>query len=486
MPKTLFNRDELRNKIYGCWMGKSIGGTLGMPYEGSTDIHDIKGYTNVSGEPAPNDDLDLQLVWLKAVQDHGAKNVNNRLLGEYWLSYVPAQWNEYGICKGNMRAGLEPPISGEYHNEQWKHSNGAWIRTEIWACLAPGCPDVAIKYAYADGSVDHGNTGEGTFAAIFMAAMQSAAFVESDYSKLIEIGLSKIPTDCRVARSVKIVLDAYAKGKTWQQAREMVVQDSKDLGWFQAPGNIGFTILGLVYGEGDFGRSICLAANCGDDTDCTAGTLAATMGIVMGRDAIPAEWSEPVGDRIITIACDTASFQPAGTLTELTDQVMEQIPAFLIANKAPVELTSGPNDLSSLDKNALSRDHVSRELCSRPPFSVIYDFVHTSVMLDYGKEPEIRAGEPFELKVTLTSHFMDCRHVNLFWRLPEGWTVTPSNPTHATNWFCHFRDCQFNPVEVKVQITADKVGMDTRGVLEVRADARHTAGLVPIVFLAGS
>ncbi len=480
-----FNRDELRNKIYGCWMGKSIGGTLGMPFEGSTELRDITGYTNPSGEPAPNDDLDLQLVWLKAVQEHGAQKVDNRLLGEYWLSYIPAQWNEYGICKGNMRAGLEPPISGEYHNEQWKHSNGAWIRTEIWACLAPGCPDIAIKYAYADGSVDHGS-GEGTYAAIFMAAIQSAAFVENDYNKLIEIGLSKIPADCRVARGVKIVLDAYAKGKTWKEARELVVEDSKDLGWFQAPGNIAFTIIGMVYGEGDFGRSICIATGCGDDTDCTAGTLAATMGIILGRDGIPVEWVEPIGERIITMACDRASFPPPETLTDLTDQVMEQIPAFLTGNRAPVKVVCGPSDLTDLPNHNMMGTNVSQELCSRPPYAVVHEFVHTTVVLDYGKEPEIKAGEPFEMRVLLISHFIECRHVDLFWRLPEGWNVTPSNPTHATNWCSHLASGSFyNPVDVRVQITADKVGLDTRGVLEVRANGRHTVGLVPLVFLAG-
>jgi ADP-ribosylglycohydrolase len=26
--------DTLESKIYGCWMGKSIGGTLGLPVEG--------------------------------------------------------------------------------------------------------------------------------------------------------------------------------------------------------------------------------------------------------------------------------------------------------------------------------------------------------------------------------------------------------------------------------------------------------------------
>lgn len=54
----------------------------------------------------------------------------------------------------------------------------------------------------------------------------------------------------------------------------MLVKDSEDLGWFQAPANVGFVTLGLLYGEGDFKRSLILAVDCGDDTDCTGATLA--------------------------------------------------------------------------------------------------------------------------------------------------------------------------------------------------------------------
>jgi hypothetical protein len=93
-----------------------------------------------------------------------------------------------------MKAGLPPPLSGDYNNA-WKHSNGAWIRSEIWACCTPGRPDLATKYAYYNAWVDHG-TGEGAYAEIFTATVESAAFVEKDREKLIAIGLSCLPGDC--------------------------------------------------------------------------------------------------------------------------------------------------------------------------------------------------------------------------------------------------------------------------------------------------
>ena len=175
------NKQELRDKILACWIGKNIGGTLGGPYEGKREVFDIKGFTTEPGNPLPNDDLDLQMVWLKAMEENGPFKLNERILAEYWMEYIPPYWNEYGIGKGNMSIGLVPPICGEYQND-YKHSNGAWIRTEVWATLFPGLVDEAIKFAYYDACIDHGQ-GEGTYATIFIAAMESAAVLISDSIK---------------------------------------------------------------------------------------------------------------------------------------------------------------------------------------------------------------------------------------------------------------------------------------------------------------
>ena len=247
---SFINRGEYRDKVLGCWTGKNIGGTLGAPMEGKREIFDVTFYTqDLKGNPAPNDDLDLQLVWLKAIEDHGIYNVNERLLGEYWMAHITGPWNEYGVAKFNLANGLFPPLSGFCNNDVWKNSNGAWIRSEIWACLFPGEPDEAAPFAWCDSCVDHAD--DGIYAEIFTAVLESAAFVENDLRKLIDCAFARIPADCRIARSVKIVLDAFDAGEDWKTARNRVVADSADLGWFQAPANVAFTILGLLYGGAD-------------------------------------------------------------------------------------------------------------------------------------------------------------------------------------------------------------------------------------------
>ena len=158
---------EYLDKMRGCWNGKNIGGTLGTPFEGMRGLFDIQYYSQPLDKPLPNDDLDLQLVWLNAVEKYG-RNINRELLGEYWLSFIYPDCAEYGAGKNNLRAGLVPPLSG-YVGNHYRNSNGSWILTEIWACLCPGHPELAVKYAYEDAIIDH--SYEGVYAAVFLAAI---------------------------------------------------------------------------------------------------------------------------------------------------------------------------------------------------------------------------------------------------------------------------------------------------------------------------
>ena len=71
MPAITIGRQEYRDKVYACWLGKNIGGTLGGPWECRKHTHALTFYDPVPQKAAPNDDLDLQLVWLKMLEDTG-------------------------------------------------------------------------------------------------------------------------------------------------------------------------------------------------------------------------------------------------------------------------------------------------------------------------------------------------------------------------------------------------------------------------------
>lgn len=475
----VFNKNTIKDKIYACWLGKNIGGTMGTPFEGRTELNDIQGFSTPENVVLANDDLDLQLVWLRAIEDYGPYSLNEQILGEYWVSYIPPHWNEYGIGKNNMRAGLLPPMSGEYNNP-WKHSNGAWIRTEVWACMAPGCPDIAIKYARMDASVDHG-AGEGTYAAIFVAAIEAAAFVVHDLRALIDIGLSKIPADCRMARSINLLLDCYDKGIDWKETRRILVEDSADLGWFQAPANVAFSMLGLLYGEGDFKKSMILAINCGDDTDCTGATLGSIFGILNGTAGIPEDWKKHIGDNIVSIAIDRGSLWglPA-TCTQLTDRVYNMIPVMLKANNAAAYL--GDEDrFDDADIARFKDPSVARGLVAIPGMSYTTDFIWGDCRVIFPDGPDIAPEKSVNVKLVITNKNAGPKHINLKWHLPEGFTVS----NVRRDYVLQSGSLYTKPVlEIDAVITAgSEVEACNRVICEITSAGRPTAGLAQIVLL---
>ncbi len=56
----------------------------------------------------------------------------------------------------------------------------------------------------------------------------------------------------------------------------------------------------LLYGEGDFGKSICLAVQTGFDTDCNGATVGSVFGMMGGTEAIGACWKDPLQDTLHT------------------------------------------------------------------------------------------------------------------------------------------------------------------------------------------
>lgn len=484
-----FNREKIRDKIYACWIGKNIGGTMGGPYEHCRELLDIKGFSTPKGEPLPNDDLDLQIVWLRALNDWGSQAINSKILSQYWTNYIGPHWNEYGVCKANMRAGILPPMSGTLYNEEWTHSNGAWIRTEIWACTHPGCPEKAVRLAFEDACVDHG-FGEGTYAAIFVAAMESAAFVFNDLDVLIKIGLSKIPADCRVARSVNMVLDGYKKGMDWRDLRNAIVEDSKDLGWFQAPANIAYVILGLLYGEGDFKQSMIYAVNCGDDTDCTAATLGALLGIMHGMSIIPEDWKEHIGDQIKTISIVLGFGAFPQTCTELTDLVMQQIPMcaqqkheYLEPWHEDIELIDGEDNFGSIDPESYCGDEFVRKMFNRSKYSFTMENAFAEALIEFDCEPVISKNGTIECKITVNQNHNFARqdHYDLYWYLPEGWSVEGRCHVYANEYFSNFTDHASTVITIRA---GENVAPNNRIILEVRNPDHPVPILVPITIFA--
>lgn len=504
-----------RDKIMGCWTGKNIGGVLGAPFEGRRQINHVDWYTqDLRGNPPPNDDLDLQLVWLNAVEEYG-RAVDASLLGEYWLTYIIPDWVEYGAGKNNLRMGLVPPLSGVLDN-RYRDSCGCFIRSELWACLAPGRPELAVRYAYEDAIVDH--AGDGMFGELFWAAVQSAAFVESDRQRLTDIGLSYIPASCGVAVAVRTAIHSYESGRTFEQARADVltavpgsfgIQNSRmdeypadvpaGAPGYDAPSNIGIAMIGWLYGEGDFGRSLCIAVNCGEDTDCTSATLGATLGIILGRKGIPARWAEPTGDVITTCCINTLNggIDIPKTVPELTDRILRLAPFFL--GRHICDLFAGPDGytVDALEGGSLfcpagdayqkgmngggkPRDPAVREL-ARSPYIVRQNFATFRTELDYLGDPYIRINEPKKIRLTVCDRRNNQNHqwLTIRWYTPDGVQVLPGREcsfflqtTFRDDFQAEFDIVAAAPTGSRVELLAD-----------ISVNGRHTDGVVKVILI---
>ena len=392
-----------KDKIYGGWMGKNIGGTLGGPLEGRKELMSYDFYPRLGELPLPSDDLDLQLVWLHALETYGPR-LSAVELAEQWKEHVFFPYDEYGYALTNMRRGMSPPVSGWFSNP-FTDCMGSPIRSEIWAMIAPGQPQLAAYYAYQDAITDHAG-GEGVYGEMFFAAMESAAFVEDDPQRLLQAGLSVIPSECRTARAVKDTMRWHAEGLDWITAREKIIETCGHINFTDAPQNIAFTVLGLLYGE-DFGDAICKAVNCGYDTDCTGATLGAILGIVLGAASLPKKWIAPIGDAIV-VSPPVKGFPAPKTVAELTERTMrvgEETAAFWKDKPIPE-----PSVLWR-EKPFQNRFYLPSRLS--PSLEVV---------VDYGKQgPAALPGKKKELAITITNHASVRWSGSLRFDLPCGW-----------------------------------------------------------------
>lgn len=306
-----------RRQIWACWLGKSIGGTLGLPAEGKMERLNFTFYDPVPTVAPPNDDLELQLVWLHLVENAGS-SLTRSDFARAWLDHIHYMWDEYGRCRWNLRRGVPLPSIGTFENP-FHAGMGSPIRSEIWACLFPGDPDSAASYAALDASLDHGT--EGIAGEVFFAVLQSMAAAGESLTSAVVCALRYIPRDSETAQAVEFVLQNYrSETVEWDCWRELLVRHGSE-NFTHAPLNVALTLWALLHGEGNFEKSVLLAVNAGYDTDCTAATVGATLGLLLGPEGIPARWIDPIGESIF-IGPGITGISAPQTLSELTDRLI--------------------------------------------------------------------------------------------------------------------------------------------------------------------
>ncbi|MDX9972699.1 MAG: ADP-ribosylglycohydrolase family protein [FCB group bacterium] len=330
------------DKVNGAWSGKLIGLIAGQPTEGfgkeeierratAVNSYPLNGYMppnfdtphkgflagNFTCSP-PNDDSDLMLTSFLTLRERGV-DFTPKDLAEMWVKYVPGACTAELIALENFRKGIWPPESAVVDNP-YQEMIGAQMRGDIWGMIAPGMPTVAAEYATRDASITH--TGNGIYGEQYIAAAVSLAFVEKDPRKIIEGALQVIPADSAYAQAIRDAIAYHDANPDWQDAwkeldkkwgflpngkRDAPFADARyntnqapylwaDIKWVYADVNGAAIVLAMLYGEGDFSKSVNLAVMLGYDNDCNAGTVAAILGAMNGAGAIPESWIGPLND----------------------------------------------------------------------------------------------------------------------------------------------------------------------------------------------
>lgn len=341
---------EYYDKVYGCWIGKCIGGNIGADVENNKYLMDLDESEIFPEQIPPNDDLDLQILWLQVLETKGI-HLTSKDLAEAWEKYCWYPFNEYGYFLHNFERNIDPPVSGWYNNQFFSQSMGSPIRSEIWGLIAVGNPPLAMEYAYRDATLDHDS--ESVWAEQMLSAIEAQAFFETDINQLINFGLEKIPETSILKHCIEFVRAEHARGISWQETRQNMLKQFGDPDASKAVQNLAITMLSLLYGEHDFGKTQLIALNCGYDTDCTCATAGAVLGIIDGARSIPEEWKRQAKDtfvigidvkrptdRISDLATDTCRIGIAISREINPEIVIEGVPAELDVDRIPTLLSS--------------------------------------------------------------------------------------------------------------------------------------------------
>ena len=310
--------DNYMEKLYAGWLGKLIGVRFGAPIEGWSYEQIEKTYGEVEDylvdyrEFAADDDSNGPMFFLRALEDYGL-NATAEEMGLTWLNYAPYEhgfywWGGYGNSTEhtaylNLRSGIPAPRSGsvEQNGAAVAEQIGGQIFIDTWGLVNPAAPERAADYARRAASVSHG--GNGVYGGMFVAACISAAFCETEIGTVLRKGLSVIPEDCEYRRVAEDLIAYHqAHPENWREAFAYV---KANYGYDRYPGachiipNSAVMVLSMLYGQGDFSKTLCICNMCGWDTDCNVGNVGCILGTLCGLEGIENRWRKPLNDAFV-------------------------------------------------------------------------------------------------------------------------------------------------------------------------------------------
>lgn len=329
------SEEILREKIKGAWYGRICGCLLGKPVECflKEELHHLLQATNNmpmknyiyqaditpqveqqfdfdvknrcyadTVDCAPADDDTNYLVLAGELIERCGKDFQTMDVARLWLDAQPREvyCTAERVAWLNAAHGIWPPKSAVYHNP-YRELIGAQIRGDYFGYICPGNPKAAAGLGYKDAVFSH--TKNGIYGEMFVAAMLAWAAVTDDMEQIVEAGLSQIPKTSRLYAQVLRVLAWRRSGRTFDEVIREIEQQWDETNphqWGHTIPNAMIVTAVLLYGGGDYGRSICMAVQAAFDTDCNGATVGSVIGMAKGFKAISEKWLEPVRGKLKT------------------------------------------------------------------------------------------------------------------------------------------------------------------------------------------
>lgn len=326
---------DLESRIQGAWNGRVCGCLLGKTVEGirtdelipflketgnypmyryilSSDLEKVdlskykfpfesRVYADNIHEMPEDDDTNYTVLYQEVVRRYGKDFTSYDVLSAWTeLQAKDAYCTAERVAFCNFINGYMPPDSSLYKNP-YREWIGAQIRGDYFGYINPGKPEAAAEMAWRDASVSH--VKNGIYGEMFVAAMLAVAAETNDMEDIVLGGLAEIPYTSRLYEAIRLVLDNYKSGMNQKECFRLIHEKYNEHechGWCHVIPNAMIVVASLLYGNGDYGKSVCMSVETGFDTDCNGATVGSIIGMANGMQAIPSVWTEPIHDMVQT------------------------------------------------------------------------------------------------------------------------------------------------------------------------------------------
>jgi ADP-ribosylglycohydrolase len=319
--------EVLKDKIAGGWAGKMIGVTYGAPTEfraqNSIFSDSIKWKPSDVRGSIWQDDIYVQLTFLMSMDKYGIDAPAKKFQEMFAKAGYPL-WHANMQARKNYYDSIFVPASGSPEYNLHADDIDFQIEADYIGFMCPGMPKTASAIAEKIGHIM--NYGDGVYGGIFVGALYSEAFFDSDMLKIIDKALKSIPAESDYSKIVKDVIKLHQQYPSdWQAAWKELNAKWGDVDIcgagstfnIDAKFNGAFIVMGLLYGEGDPVKTLEITTRCGQDSDCNPSNAMAVLGVIKGFSGLPPDMQKGVKDLGDSIFINTTySFNSAVKSTE--------------------------------------------------------------------------------------------------------------------------------------------------------------------------